>query len=53
MDVLLSIKPRFAEAILDGRKKYEFRKNKFSEKDINCVYIYSTSPIRKIVGIFK
>ena len=53
MDVLLSIKPRFAEAIIDGRKRYEFRKNKFAENDINCVYIYSTSPVRKIVGIFK
>jgi predicted transcriptional regulator len=53
MDVLLSIKPRFVEAIMDGRKKYEFRKNKFSKKDINCIYIYSTSPIKKIIGIFK
>jgi predicted transcriptional regulator len=53
MDVLLSIKPRFVEAIIDGRKKYEFRKNKFSKKDINCVYMYSTAPIRKIIGIFK
>jgi len=53
MDVLLSIKPRFVEAIMDGRKRYEFRKNKFSKKDINYVYIYSTSPIKKIVGVFK
>ncbi len=53
MDVLLSIKPRFVEAIMDGRKKYEFRKNKFSKKDINCIYIYSTAPIKKIIGIFK
>jgi type I restriction enzyme, S subunit len=47
MDVLLSIKPRYVEAIIDGRKKYEFRKNKFAMKDINCAYIYSTSPIKK------
>ncbi len=53
MDVLLSIKPRYVEAIIDGRKKYEFRKNKFSKKDINCAYIYSTSPVKKIIGIFK
>jgi len=38
---------------MGGRKKYEFRKNKFSKKDINCVYIYSTSPVKKIIGIFK
>ena len=38
---------------MDGRKKYEFRKNKFAQKDINCVYIYSTTPIKKIIGLFK
>ena len=53
MDVLLSIKPRFVEAIMDGRKKYEFRKSKFAKTDINCVYIYSTAPIKKIMGSFK
>jgi predicted transcriptional regulator len=53
MDVLLSIKPRFADAIIDGRKKYEFRKNKFSKDDITCVYMYSTAPIKRIIGIFK
>lgn len=26
MTALLSIKPEFAEAIFDGRKKFEFRK---------------------------
>lgn len=53
MDVLLSIKPKFAESIINGRKKYEFRKNAFSKKNIGKVYIYSTTPIKKIVGIFK
>lgn len=53
MDVLLSIKPKFAEAIIDGRKRYEFRKSKFVKKDINLVYIYATSPVKKIIGIFK
>ncbi len=53
MDVLLSIKPKFAEAIIDGRKRYEFRKIKFANKDINRVYIYATSPVKKIIGVFK
>lgn len=54
MDVLLSIKPKFAEAIMDGRKRYELRKKKNSpKKDINLVYIYATSPVQKIIGIFK
>ena len=53
MDVLLSIKPKFAESIINGRKKYEFRKNAFSQKNIDRVYIYSTTPIKKIVGIVR
>jgi len=53
MDVLLSIKPKFAESIINGRKKYEFRKNAFSKRNIGRVYIYSTNPIKKIVGIFR
>jgi len=53
MDVLLSIKPKFAAAIMDGRKKYEFRKIIFSKENIYYVYIYSTAPIKKIIGVFK
>ncbi len=53
MDVLLSIKPKFAEAIIDGRKRYEFRKSKFAKKDINRVYIYSIYPVKKIIGAFR
>jgi type I restriction enzyme S subunit len=53
MDVLLSIKPKFAEAILGGRKKYEFRKKAFSQKNIGLVYMYATAPIKKLVGVFR
>jgi len=52
MDVLLSIKPKYADAILSGNKRYEFRKNIFKRKDIEKIYIYSTSPLKKIVGSF-
>lgn len=52
MDVLLSIKPKFAESIINGKKKYEFRKVTFSKNCVKNVYIYSTSPIKKIVGTF-
>jgi predicted transcriptional regulator len=52
MDVLLSIKPKYADAILRGEKKYEFRKFIFKNKNIEKIYIYSTSPIKKIVGVF-
>ncbi len=55
MNVLLSIKPQYVEKIKDGSKKYEFRKylfNKNNFKKIEKVYIYSTSPIKKIVARF-
>lgn len=52
MNVLLSIKPMYANAILDGEKKYEFRKSIFRDKNVKKVYIYSSSPVKKIVGVF-
>ena len=54
MDVILPIKPKFVKEIISGRKKYEFRKTKFkSKRKIDRVYIYSSSPEKKIVGSFK
>jgi|WetSurSiteA1Bulk_404760.scaffolds.fasta_scaffold07368_2 predicted transcriptional regulator len=53
MNVLLSIKPKHAESILSGQKKYEFRKTVFRRKHINTVYVYATSPVKKIVGTFR
>jgi type I restriction enzyme S subunit len=53
MDVLLSIRPRYVEAILAGVKKYEFRKYWPRQRKSNQkVYIYATAPVRKIVGTF-
>jgi len=53
MDVILSIKPKYVDAILRGEKKYEFRKNIFKNKNIDNVYIYSSSPVKRIVAIFN
>ncbi|MEI7347276.1 ASCH domain-containing protein [Dickeya chrysanthemi] len=53
MKVLLSIKPEYAESILEGKKKYEFRKNIFRNKDVKTVVIYATMPIGKVVGEFE
>ena len=52
MRVFLSIKPEFAEKILNGTKRYEFRKQNFS-KNVETVVIYATKPVGKIVGEFK
>jgi len=53
MNVILSIRPRYVELMMEGTKKYEFRKVIFKNKNISNVYVYSTSPVRKIVGSFK
>lgn len=53
MKVLLSIKPEFAEKILLGEKKYEFRKIGFRDKHVRTVVIYATRPIGKVIGEFE
>lgn len=53
MHALLSIRPKYVEAILDGEKKYEFRKSIFRKGNIGKVFIYSTTPAKKIVGTFQ
>lgn len=50
MSILLSIKPKYADKIVEGEKRYEFRKTRFDKTKVKCAYIYSTSPIKKIIG---
>ena len=50
-DAILSIKPIYANQILNGSKKVEFRKRKFKKK-VDRVYIYSSSPTKMMVGYF-
>ena len=52
MKVLLSIKPEYAEKILSGEKKYEFRRTLFKNPSISKVIIYASSPIQKVIGEF-
>ena len=53
MNVLLSIKPKFAEKILDGTKRFEFRKRLFKDPRVKKVIIYATKPIGRVVGEFS
>lgn len=52
MNVILSIKPKFVKEIFEGRKIFEYRKIIF-KKPVDKVYIYSSSPVCRIVGEFK
>lgn len=52
MNILLSIKPKYAVKIMEGEKKYEFRKRIF-KKEVENMYIYASSPMSKIVGVIQ
>lgn len=52
MKVLLSIKPEYAEKILKGDKKYEFRKAIFKNPNVKTVVIYATMPVGLVIGEF-
>ena len=52
MNVLLSIKPKYIEEIIKGKKLYEFRKIIFKHKP-NEIVIYASSPVKKIIGHFS
>ena len=52
VDLLLSIKPEFAEKILFGSKRFEFRKQ-IPCQQFDFVYIYSSFPEKRIVGKFR
>lgn len=47
--ILLSIKPEYAKVILEGKKKYEFRKNR-PQKKVDHIIFYASSPQKQVVG---
>lgn len=50
--VLLSIRPEFAEKIISGEKRFEFRKRGFARESVETVVVYSTMPVGRIIGEF-
>lgn len=50
--IILSIKPCYVHKILNGEKKYEFRK-RLCKEDIEYIYIYSTYPEKSVVGYVR
>lgn len=49
---LFSIKPQYAEAILKGTKKVEFRRTTLAP-DVSHIVIYATTPVQKVIGTFE
>ena len=48
-DIILSIKPEYVQKIIEGTKKYEYRR-RIAKENIRNIYIYSTYPIMKVVA---
>ncbi len=53
MKILLSIKPKYVNSIMNGTKKFEFRRKIFKRKDVDTVVVYATKPVGKVVGEFE
>ena len=53
MKVLLSIKPKYADLIFEGTKKFEFRRSIFKNENIDTIVVYSSSPVQKVIGEFQ
>jgi len=49
---LLPIHPRFAELIINGEKKVEFRKTNFRQ-DLSHVVLYASRPVQMILAYFE
>ena len=47
--ILMSIKPIYVNKIFALEKKYEYRKT-LCKQQINKIIVYSTNPIKKVVG---
>ena len=47
--ILISINPKFVKSIINGSKKYEYRKV-ISKRDIYSIIIYETAPTKRVVA---
>ncbi len=58
MNIILSIKPKWAELIYSGKKTIEWRKSwpkyeKFEFQHVGKVLLYETAPVKMITGFFE
>ena len=51
--LLLSVRPRFAKAILAGEKTTEIRRSRPNLTPGSYVYVYATAPIKALLGLFR
>ncbi|WP_181320382.1 ASCH domain-containing protein [Saccharothrix carnea] len=49
--LLMSLRPRFAEAILQGSKTVELRRTRVSAAADTTIIIYASTPVMSVVGV--
>jgi predicted transcriptional regulator len=49
----MSIKPKYADKIFSGEKKWEYRKKLWKRDDVDIVVVYASAPISKVIGEFQ
>ncbi|PPF41868.1 hypothetical protein C5B85_18275 [Pseudoclavibacter sp. AY1F1] len=49
----MSIRPKFAESILNGTKTYELRRRFPDLERGTVVYLYASSPVKAVLGSFE
>lgn len=52
MNIFLSIKPKWARLIYEGKKTIEWRKSFPKAPKIDKVFLYETAPVKQITGFF-
>jgi len=52
-NVLLSVKPEFVSKILDGSKRWEFRRVLWNDISGKFVYVYASAPVKRVVARFQ
>jgi predicted transcriptional regulator len=52
MNIILSIKPKWARLIYEGKKTIEWRKSFPKATKIDKVFLYETAPVKQITGFF-
>lgn len=48
-NILLPIKPKYVQEIINGNKYFEYRKS-IPKRKVDKIVIYSSSPIMKVIG---
>lgn len=51
--LVLSVRPRFADAIVDGRKTIDVRRRRPNVHPGTLGFVYSSSPVQAVIGSFR